>query len=80
MSLLNCVLSVFTNEESAIFILSLCLFCSNKRNIAHKFYNQVIADLSVTSYGMSGNISSIIAHPYVFITMMTTIIAFSRKD
>ena len=51
-----------------------------QRNIAHKFYNQVIADLSVTSYGMSGNISSIIAHPYVFITMMTIIIAFSRKD
>ena len=51
-----------------------------QRNIAHKFYNQVIADLSVTSCGMSGDISKVIAHPYVFITMMTTIIAFSRKD
>ena len=29
---------------------------------------------------MSGDISKVIAHPYVFITMMTTIIAFSRKD
>ena len=29
---------------------------------------------------MSGNTFNIIAHPYVFITMMTTIIAFSRKD
>ena len=64
----------------ALIILSSYFFYLNKRNLFHKFHDLVIADLSVTSYGMSGNISSIIAHPYVFITMMTIIIAFSRKD
>ena len=64
----------------SLVILTSYFFYLNKRNLFHKFHDLVIADLSVTSCGMSGDISKVIAHPYVFITTMTTIIAFSRKD